>query len=105
MTLMIEGLVTDGPDPKLSEELIPFGQFVGDWEILEARYPQPDGSEIKRRGEVHFGWILDGKAVQENHMITRRHGSSPRKCKFAEGTQGPRGNPERNDLLTLNRVP
>jgi hypothetical protein len=46
-----------------------FGQFIGDWDITEARYPQPDGSEIKRKGEIHFGWILDGRAVQDVWMM------------------------------------
>ena len=64
----IKGLVADGPDPKLKEKLMLFGQFVGDWDILEARYPQPDGTEIKRRGEIHFRWVLDGKAVQDVWM-------------------------------------
>lgn len=50
----IKDLVADGPDPQLKEKLMLFGQFVGDWDILEARYPQPDGTEIKRRGEIHF---------------------------------------------------
>jgi len=30
---MIKGLGADGPDPKLKEKLMLFGQFVGDWEI------------------------------------------------------------------------
>jgi hypothetical protein len=66
--LVIRGLLADGPDPEMREKLMLFGQFVGDWEILEARYPQPDGTEIKRRGEIHFGWILDGRAIQDVWM-------------------------------------
>lgn len=52
----------------MKEKLMLFGQFVGDWQIVEARYPQPDGTELKRRGEIHFGWILNGKAVQDVFM-------------------------------------
>jgi len=66
--LVIRGLLADGPDPEMREKLMLFGQFVGDWDILEARYPQPDGTEIKRRGEIHFGWILDGRAIQDVWM-------------------------------------
>jgi hypothetical protein len=68
---MIEGLGADSPDPELKEKLMLFGQFIGDWEIIEARYPQPDGTEIRRRGEIHFGWILDGKAIQDVWMVYR----------------------------------
>jgi hypothetical protein len=53
-----EGLGTYEPYPNLKEKLALFGQFVGDWDIVDARYPQPDGTEVKRKGEVHFGWIL-----------------------------------------------
>ncbi len=62
---VIEGLGADGPGPEMREKLMLFGQFVGDWDIVEARYPQPDGTEIKRRGEIHSGWILDGRAIQD----------------------------------------
>jgi hypothetical protein len=64
----IEGLGATGPHRELEEKLALFGQFVGDWDIVEARYPQPDGTEVKRKGEVHFGWILDGRAVQDVWM-------------------------------------
>jgi hypothetical protein len=61
----IQGLEADGPDPDFEKKLMLFGQFVGDWEIHEARYKQPDGSWAKMKGEVHFGWILGGTAVQD----------------------------------------
>jgi hypothetical protein len=37
----IEGLGATEPYPNLKEKLALFGQFVGDWDIVEARYPQP----------------------------------------------------------------
>lgn len=63
----------DGPHPELKEKLMLFGQFVGDWDGMEARYPQPDGTEIKRKGEIHFGWILDGRAIQDVWMIYKKN--------------------------------
>jgi len=66
---VIEGLLADGPDPEMKEKLTLFGQFVGDWKIVEARYLRPDGTEVKRKGEIHFGWILDGRAVQDVWMM------------------------------------
>jgi hypothetical protein len=64
----IKGLPADGPDPDLKEKMMLFGQFIGDWGIVEARYTQVDGAEVKMKGEVHFGWILDGKAIQDVWM-------------------------------------
>ncbi|TMI27357.1 hypothetical protein E6H36_03350 [Candidatus Bathyarchaeota archaeon] len=63
----IKGLGAEGPFPELKEKLMLFGQFVGDWE-MDARYAQPDGTEIKTKGEIHFGWILNGRAVQDVWM-------------------------------------
>ena len=46
-----------------------FGQFVGDWDILEDRFFKPEGAEQTLSGELHWGWILDGKAVQDVWMF------------------------------------
>jgi hypothetical protein len=67
-TWQIIGLAADAPFPAQKEKLALFGQFIGDWAIVEARYPQAHGTPLTRRGEVHFGWILDGRAVQDVWM-------------------------------------
>jgi len=67
----IKGLLAEGPDPNLKEKMMLFGQFVGDWDIVEAHYAQADGTEVKMRGEVHFGWILGGTAIQDVWMGCR----------------------------------
>ena len=64
----IEGLPAGGPDPALREPLMLFGQFVGDWEILECRNLQDDGSWESGRGAIHWRWILEGRAVQDTWM-------------------------------------
>ena len=61
---MIKGLEADRPDPKLKEKLMLFGQFVGDWEI-ESQWFLPNGLTPTGRGEIHFGWILNGTALQD----------------------------------------
>lgn len=63
----IRGLLAEGPSPELKEKLMLFGQFVGDWEI-ETQWFLRDGSTLRGRGEVHFGWILNGNAVQDVWM-------------------------------------
>jgi hypothetical protein len=46
-----------------------FGQFVGDW-VGEATFFKDDGSEVPGgKGEVHFAWILGGRAIQDVWMI------------------------------------
>ncbi|HVP23800.1 MAG TPA: hypothetical protein VMS77_07810 [Conexivisphaerales archaeon] len=66
---MIEGLPADGPLPEMKDKLMLFGQFVGDWEVYEGRYLKPDGSWAMERGEVHWRWILEGRAVQDVWMF------------------------------------
>jgi hypothetical protein len=51
---LIKGLEADGPDPTLREKLMLFGQFVGNGDIVEARYMQADGTWGKMKGEVRF---------------------------------------------------
>lgn len=64
----MEGLGAAGPDSSLREELMLFGQFVGDWEIAESRTLEENGRWSNQTGELHWRWILDGKAVQDVWM-------------------------------------
>jgi hypothetical protein len=62
---MIDVLGASGPDDAHAEDLMLFGRFVGAWDV-EATYFDHDGNVIgERRGEWHFGWILEGRAVQD----------------------------------------
>jgi hypothetical protein len=64
-TAMIELLAGDGPAPEHADDLMLFGRFVGSWD-LEATYFDHDGSVTgERRGEWHFGWVLEGRAIQD----------------------------------------
>jgi hypothetical protein len=58
----IEGLSAHGPARGLREKLHLFGQFVGSWDIVEHRNLQ---TPTVTKGEVHFNWILGGRAVQD----------------------------------------
>lgn len=61
---MIKGLPADGPYENLKDKLMLFGQLVGDWEFESERY-FPNGRVSQRTGEIHFGWILNGTAIQD----------------------------------------
>ena len=69
---VIEGLGALGPAPEMREKLMLFGQFVGDWDILEDRFYNSNGTrnleQNLARGELHWGWVLDGRAVQDVWM-------------------------------------
>jgi hypothetical protein len=52
------------PDPELADELALFGRLIGSWD-LEITDIRPDGSSRTVPGEWHFGWVLEGLAIQD----------------------------------------
>ena len=56
------GLDASGAAPQYAEKMMLFGQLVGDWELDYVAYLK-DGSTVKTKGEWHWGWGLDGRAV------------------------------------------
>ena len=63
-------LHADGPDPERAGVLKLYGRFVGDWDA-EIIAHAPDGTSHRTLGEIHFGWVLQGRAVQDVWMIPR----------------------------------
>jgi hypothetical protein len=57
-------LFADEPAPKYKDQLMLFGQFVGDWEFDGVAY-DADGKRSTDKGEIHFGWVLQGRAIQD----------------------------------------
>ncbi len=52
-------------DPELAERLQLFGRLVGSWDVSSTHF-HPDGTvKVERRGEWHFGWVLEGRAIQD----------------------------------------
>jgi hypothetical protein len=68
---LIEVLHADGPAADRAERLALYGQFVGDWDTDIVTHA-PDGTRHQGQGEIHFGWILEGRAIQDVWMIPRR---------------------------------
>lgn len=64
-------LLANKPDPQLKDKLATFGQFVGDWTFDGIGY-EKDGSRVTDKGEIHFQWVLGGRAVQDVWMETER---------------------------------
>ncbi len=61
---MIEALSARGPHPSLAEEARTFDRFVGTWEF-DCELYAADGGVTRFPGEWIFGWILDGRAMQD----------------------------------------
>jgi hypothetical protein len=74
-----EGLAVlhaDGPAVDRAEALNLYGQFIGAWDTDIVAYA-PDGVRHQGQGEIHFGWILEGRAIQDVWMIPRRDDRHP----------------------------
>lgn len=64
-TAAIDALAASSPARERAAGLALFGQLVGSWEV-DVTYFAEDGSTSRQRSaEWHFGWVLEGRAVQD----------------------------------------
>ena len=75
-------LHADGPDPERAEALKLYGRFIGDWDT-EVIAHGADGTSHRTQGEIHFGWVLQGRAIQDVWMIPRLAGRALWKPEWA----------------------
>jgi hypothetical protein len=73
---LIAVLSANGPATDRAGELELYGQFVGDWDADIVTYGA-DGNRHQGKGEIHFGWVLEGRAIQDVWMIPRRKDRRP----------------------------
>jgi hypothetical protein len=68
---LMAALHADGPPPGLAAKMNLYGQFVGPWDMQVAAF-EKNGTRHTGRGEIHFGFVLEGRAVQDVWMIPGR---------------------------------
>jgi hypothetical protein len=73
---LVEALLSDGPAADRAEKMGLYGWLIGDWE-MQSVYHQTDGSTRKGHGEIHFGWALQGRAIQDVWRIPGRNPDGP----------------------------
>lgn len=66
-----DALHSAGPAADRAGKLRLYGQFVGRWE-MDAAYHLGDGPARHSRGEIHFGWVLEGRAIQDVWIVPAR---------------------------------
>jgi hypothetical protein len=57
--------------PEIPESADAYGWLVGSWELDVRRYWGIDVSARGLKGEAHFGWALEGRAIQDVWIMPR----------------------------------
>jgi hypothetical protein len=74
---MIEALQADVPHAEHAKKLMLFGRLVGSWDI-EGRFFDETGNVIEEStGEWHFGWVLEGRVIQDVLIAPPREARAP----------------------------
>jgi hypothetical protein len=64
-------LVAGGRSPEIPVSADVYGWLIGSWELDVFDYDAA-GNVRRSRGEVHFGWVLEGRAVQDVWIMPPR---------------------------------
>jgi hypothetical protein len=69
-------LHANGPDKARAKELELYAWLVGDWD-MDVTTILDDGAKHQGRGEIHAGWVLQGRGIQDVWMIPRLRDRQP----------------------------
>jgi hypothetical protein len=64
-------LISQQRSSEIPQEDDIYGWLIGSWELETFDYYLPDGKLRKGSGEVHFAWVLEGRAVQDTWIMPR----------------------------------
>jgi hypothetical protein len=72
----IDVLHTDRPAPDRADKMDLYAWLVGHWEMDVTTYEQ-NRTKHRGSGEIHAGWVLEGRAIQDVWMIPPRAKRGP----------------------------
>jgi hypothetical protein len=58
-------MVSDGPRPEFEQAFQPFAPLIGSWDLDVTWYDDAGNVTRRTKGEWHFAWALDGRAVAD----------------------------------------
>jgi hypothetical protein len=64
-------LAAPGRSPEIPDSMDVYGWLVGSWDMEVLRYRGIDVAARGLRGEIHFGWVLEGRAIQDVWIMPR----------------------------------
>jgi hypothetical protein len=65
---MVAALKALDPHPSLGDQAKVFGRFIGTWDGEYTEFSK-DGKVTRSSGEWIFGWVMDGRAIQDLFVI------------------------------------
>jgi hypothetical protein len=65
-------LLAPSRSPEIAESSDAYGWLVGSWELDVCHYWGLNVAARQIKGEVHAGWVLEGRAVQDVWIMPRR---------------------------------
>lgn len=71
-----EALSAEGRSPEIPASEDCYGWLVGSWDLKVLHF-YGDVSQRNLKGEAHFGWALEGRAVQDAWIMPRREDRTP----------------------------
>lgn len=74
---MVSVLAAPGPHASLGEHARTWDRFVGTWDC-DFGFHLDDGTVRHSPGELEFGWVLDGRALQDLWILYPEHGEKER---------------------------
>jgi hypothetical protein len=73
---LIDVLHSGSPAPDRADMLSLYGFLIGSWETTVVAHAD-DGASHTGRGEIHAGWVLEGRALQDVWMLPGRGQRTP----------------------------
>jgi hypothetical protein len=67
----VQALCADGPSADRAGKMDLYGWLVGAWALDVIEFLD-DGTQRRRPGEWHFGWVLEGRAIQDVWIVPPR---------------------------------
>ena len=58
-------LVAAGRSSEIPESEDVYGWLIGSWDLDVLHYRGAATSDLNLKGEAHFGWVLEGRAIQD----------------------------------------
>jgi len=71
LTPFLDALQAGGPAVDRGGNMDLYAWLIGSWE-LDVTGHLPDGKTRRRPGEWHFGWVLEGRAIQDVWIVPAR---------------------------------